>query len=385
VLRPQRALPADAVRPTRADVNLAHLRHNLRVMQRAAGDAKVWAVLKADGYGHGSKAVARTLERAGAHGVCVALLEEAIELREAGIRLPILVMGGYYGRAWGELIRHDLRAVVHDPAQVEALSDEARYSESKPVKIHLKIDTGMARLGVAPRDVPVVGEIIRRSPGVMLEAVMTHFACADSWDTESIERQLDLFEESCTALRKLGLSIPLRHAANSAATLKSPRARLDIVRPGIALFGVEPHEGSCPELKPVMRVYTEIVALRDLQPGMAAGYGATWRAARPSRIATIPMGYADGLSRALSNRGFVLVRGKRAPIVGNVSMDMAMLDVTEVPEARVGDECVVLGSQRGPWGEASIRADEIARELGTIPWEVLTSVSRRVPRFYREP
>jgi alanine racemase len=313
------------------------------------------------------------------------LLEEAIELREAGIRLPILVMGGYYGRAWGELIRHDLRAVVHEPSQIQSLSDEARYSESEPVKIHLKIDTGMARLGVAPRDVPAVGELIRRSPGVVLEAAMTHFACADSWDTESIERQLDLFDESCTALRKVGLSIPLRHAANSAATLKSPRARLDIVRPGIALFGVEPHEGSCPELKPVMRVYTEIVALRDLQPGMAAGYGATWRASRPSRIATIPMGYADGLSRALSNCGFVLVRGKRAPIVGNVSMDMAMLDVTEIPEVGIGDECVVLGSQRGPGGEAGIHADEIARELGTIPWEVLTSISRRVPRFYREP
>jgi alanine racemase len=157
------------------------------------------------------------------------------------------------------------------------------------------------------------------------------------------------------------------------------------VRPGVALFGVEPHEGSCPELKPVMRVSTEILALRELEVGMATGYGATWRAARPSRIATVPMGYADGLSRGLSNRGHVLVRGFRAPIVGNVSMDMAMLDVTDVPDVRIGDECVVLGSQRGPAGEGSIFADEIARELGTIPWEVLTSISRRVPRFYREP
>ena len=385
VLRPQRALPADAVRPTRAEVNLAHLRHNLRVMQRAAGDAKVWAVLKADGYGHGSKAVARTLERAGVSGVCVALLEEAVELREAGIRLPILVMGGYYGRAWGELVRHDLRAVVHEPSQIQALSDESRFAGAEPVKIHIKIDTGMARLGVSLKDVPAVGELIRRSPGVVLEAAMTHFACADTGDTESIEHQLDLFDESCAELLKLGLTIPLRHAANSAATLKTPRARLDIVRPGLALFGVEPHQGACPELKPVMRVSTEVLALRDLEVGMATGYGATWRATRPSRIATIPMGYADGLSRGLSNRGHVLVRGERAPIVGIVSMDMAMLDVTDIPDVRIGEECVVLGSQRGPRGEDRISAEEIARELGTIPWEVLTSVSRRVPRFYREP
>ncbi len=385
VLRPQRALPADAVRPTRAEVNLAHLRHNLRVMQRAAGGARVWAVLKADGYGHGSKAVARTLERAGASGVCVALLEEAVELREAGIRLPILVMGGYYGRAWGELVRHDLQPVIHEPSQVLALSEEVRYSGSEPVKIHLKIDTGMARLGVAPKDVAAIGKLIQSSPGVKLEAAMTHFACADSWDTDSIERQLDLFDGACAELRREGLEVPLRHAANSAATLKSERSRLDIVRPGIALFGVEPHQGACPELKAVMRVSTEVIALRDLEVGMATGYGATWRAERPSRIATIPMGYADGLSRGLSNRGFVLVRGRRAPIVGTVSMDMAMLDVTDIPGVRVGDECVALGAQRGPAGEDSIYADEIARDLGTIPWEVLTSVSRRVPRFYREP
>lgn len=214
---------------------------------------------------------------------------------------------------------------------------------------------------------------------------MTHFACADSWDTHSIEQQLDQFDAACATLRQAGVPVPLRHAANSAATLRSPRSRLDIVRPGIALFGIEPQAGSCPELRPVMRVRTEVLALRDLAPGMSVGYGATFRATRPSRIATVPMGYADGLSRGLSNRGHLLVRGRRVPIVGAVSMDMTMIDVTDVPGVRVGDECVVLGSQRGPSGESTIRADEIARELGTIPWEVLTNVSRRVPRFYREP
>jgi alanine racemase len=385
VLRPQRAVPSDAVRPTRAEVNLANLRHNLRVIQRTAGGAGVWAVLKADGYGHGAKAVARTLERAGATGICVALLEEGIELRQAGIKLPILVTGGYYGRAWGELLRNDLTPVVHDPRQVEAIAEEVRFSGAEPLAIHVKVDTGMARLGAMPRDVPAMAGAIQRFPEVRLEGLMTHFACADSLDAESIDHQLDLFDQATASLKSLGLSPALRHAANSAALLKSPRSRLDVVRPGIALFGVPPHPGLSSELRPVMQVRTEIVALREITSGQSVGYGATWTAARQSRIATIPMGYADGLSRALSNRGELLVRGKRVPIAGAVSMDMTMLDVTEVDGVAVGDECMVLGSQKGPHGQDSIGAAEIASRLGTIPWEVLTDVSRRVPRFYREP
>jgi alanine racemase len=385
VLRPQRALPSEAVRPTRAEVNLAHLRHNLRVLQRAACGAPVWGVLKADGYGHGAKAVARTLERAGAAGICVALLEEAVELRQAGIRVPILVMGGYYGRAWGELLRHELTPVVHDPGQVEALAQEVRYSGGVPVGVHLKVDTGMSRLGALPRDLPAVAAALGRYPEVQLHGLMTHFACADEGELELIDAQLDLFDDATRQLQGLGFGARVRHAANSAALLRSARARLDLVRPGIALFGVEPAAGLSGELRPAMRVRTEIVALRDVPAGQAVGYGATYVAERPTRIATIAMGYADGLSRALSNRGEVLVAGRRAPIAGVVSMDMTMIDVTDIPAARVGDECVVLGAQKGPCGEDTISAEELARRLGTIPWEVLTSVSRRVPRFYREP
>jgi alanine racemase len=385
VLRPTRAVPADAVRPTRAEVNLANLRHNLRVMQRTAGGAEVWAVLKADGYGHGAKGVARTLERAGATGICVALLEEGIELREAGIRVPILITGGYYGRAFGEVLRHSLTPVLHDPAQVEELADEVRYSGAEPASVHVKIDTGMSRLGVLPRDVPKMAEMLARHPQVQVSGLMTHFACADGGDPDSIHAQLDLFDQASAALRKLGIDPPLRHAANSAAILQAPRAHLNVVRPGIALFGVEPRVGICKELRPVMQVRTELVAVREIPEGASVGYGATWTAKRTSRIATIPMGYADGLSRALSNRAELLVRGKRAPIAGVVSMDMAMLDVTEIDDVRVGDECVVLGSQKGPLGQDTISAEEIAGRLGTIPWEVLTDISRRVPRFYREP
>ena len=385
ILRPQRALPADAVRPTRAEVNLANLRHNLRVVERAADGRPVWAVLKADGYGHGAKGVARTLERAGARGICVALLEEGIELREAGIRIPILVTGGYFGRAWSEVVRHELTPVLHDPGQVEALAEEVRFSESGTVKAHVKIDTGMSRLGVNPSDVERLARVLTAHPEVRLDGLMTHFASADSDDLESIEAQLDRFDAATETLHRHGHVASVRHAANSAALLRCPRALLDLVRPGIALFGVEPREGMCKGLRSVMRVRSEIIALRDVPVGTSVGYGATWTASRPSRIATVPIGYADGLVRALSNKGALLVRGKRVPIVGAVSMDMTMIDVTDVTGAALGDECCALGPQKGPLGEDAITAEELARHLGTIPWEILTNVSRRVPRFYREP
>ncbi|HEX4478146.1 MAG TPA: alanine racemase [Polyangiaceae bacterium] len=384
VLRPKRALPNEAVRPTRAEINLAHLRHNLRVAERAS-QSPVWSVLKADAYGHGAKAVARTLERAGTAGICVALLEEAIELREAGIKLPIVVMGGYYGGAWGELLRHELTPIVYDAGQIEALADEVRFSGSEPLRVHLKVDTGMARLGVTPRAVMGVARALLRHPEVVMDGLMTHFACADSGETESVERQLDVFDHVTAELAKDGLTPRVRHAANSAAMFQVPRSHLDAVRPGLALFGVEPRPGMCAELRPAMRVRSEVVALRDLDAGDSAGYGATWTASRASRVATVPLGYADGLSRAVSNKGHLLVRGKRAPIVGAVSMDLTMIDVTDVPGVDLRDEVVAIGPQRGPLGADEITIAELAEQMGTIPWEVLTNVSRRVPRFYREP
>jgi alanine racemase len=384
VFQPRRAVPSDAVRPTRAEVNLANLRHNLRVAERAAG-VPVWAVLKADAYGHGAKAVARTLERAGAAGICVALVEEGIELRDAGIRAPILIMGGYYGDAWGELLRHRLTPVVHDVDQLAALVEEVRFQSAAPIPIHVKIDTGMARLGLLPHQVPELAERLSRASEVEFEGVMTHLACADSGEALTLDEQLDRFDRALATFQSLGLSPKLRHAANSAALFKSPRSRLDLVRPGVSLFGVEPAPGLSSELRPVMRLSSEIVALRNLPAGEPVGYGATFRTTRPSTIATIPVGYADGLSRSLSNKGQVLVRGRRAPIAGIVSMDMTMIDVTDIPGVSLRDECVVLGRQRGVLGDDTISAQELASSLGTIPWEVLTSVSRRVPRFYREP
>lgn len=417
IARPRRAAPADAVRPTRAEINLANLRHNLHVLERAiaassrpngreashgpgaagaqvARPAAIWGVLKADGYGHGAPAVARTLERAKIGGICVALLEEALELRAAGIRVPILVMGGYFGvhrDGIEELLAHELTPVVYDPSQLTRLAAVVRAERpGEQVGVHLKVDTGMARLGARPSELDQLFEAVAAHPEVRVDGLMTHLACADGDDASVTQEQLRHFDEATRRARAAGLTIRLRHASNSAATLRFPEARLDVVRPGIALFGVGPEEAGsaralASELRPVMRVRSEIVALRTLEAGERVGYGHTWAAPSRSVIATVPMGYADGLSRQLSNRGHALVRGRRAPIVGTVSMDLVMLDVTHIPGAVIRDEAVFLGAQDGPLGHDAITAREIADHTGTIPWEVLTSISRRVPRFYREP
>ncbi len=382
VNRPRRAAPADAVRPTRAEVSLPALRKNLRVIRAAAGDARVWGVVKADAYGHGAPAVARTLERAGLDGFCVALLEEGIELREAGIQADVLVMGGHYGQAWGELLEAKLTPVVYDAAQVEGLARAARYEGHERVRAHLKIDTGMARLGARPADLDAILDAFVRFPELELFGLMTHLACADD-DTPATEAQLALFDELTLRVRRAGFSPTVRHAANSAG-LFSTRGVFDAVRPGIALFGVSPRRAPVEGLAPVMRIRSEIAAVRDVSPGEHAGYGWTFTATRPTRLATVPMGYADGLPRALSNKGHLLVRGRRAPIAGTVSMDMVMIDVTDIPGAAPRDEAMILGAQQGPLGRDEISAQEIADHAGTIAYEILTNVSRRVPRFYRE-
>ena len=390
VMKMKRAAPADAVRPTRAEIDLGALRKNVAVLKRAAGTAEVWAVLKADGYGHGAPAVARTLDRAGADGFCVALLEEAIELREAGIGKPILVMGGYYGRAFDEVIHRKLTPVIYDRAHLEGFAQLVRARGlDQPISVHLKIDTGMARLGVRLPQLASFTEHLEKTPEVRVSGLMTHLASADAESMESLEEQAALFEQATQLLAERGIKPSVRHAANSAALLRQA-ARFDVVRPGVAAFGISPFaQGStvhdARELTMAMRVRTEVIDLRTLEPGEAVGYGSTWRAARPTQVATVPMGYADGLARSLSNRGHALVRGKRASYIGAISMDLAMLDVTDHQGVTLRDEVVVLGHQEGPLGKDFLSAQELAAHSGTIAWEVLTHISRRVPRFYREP
>jgi len=392
VFRPRRALPTDVVRPTRAEVNLSHLRHNLHVLRRVT-QVPIWGVLKADAYGHGAKAVGRTLERAGMDGICVALVEEGVELREAGLTCPILVMGGYYGDAYRELSHFGLTPVLVDRGQVEALGRAASASGIR-AKMHVKLDTGMSRLGVREDEWSRFADAIGSASSLELAGVMTHFARADDASPDALSEPLTAFARGIRGLLQHGLPDAPTHAAGSAALLRSRESHLSLVRPGISLFGVDPlpkgvqrlaAAADIGQLKPVMSVHSRIVASRRLRPGDAVGYGGTFRATRPTEVATIPIGYADGLDRALSNRGAVLVRGARAPIVGVVSMDMTTVDVTDVPGAEIGDEVVLLGSQKYGERTDTITAEEIAGWMGSIAWEALTNISRRVPRFYRQP
>ncbi|MCA9620041.1 MAG: alanine racemase [Myxococcales bacterium] len=405
VIRPRRAPPSEAARLTRAEIDLAAVRHNhhelaaiLRTDAEAAGRAptELWGVLKADAYGHGATQIGVTLERAGVAGLCVALLEEGLELRGAGVSVPILVMGGYWGRRRDSveaLIEANLTPVVYDEAQLTGLASALAYVRGvrATYPVHLKLDTGMGRLGVRPEGLGGMIQALRQHPAIVVEALMTHLACADDDDLADTREQLALFDRLTADLAAAGHPVKRRHAANSAAMLRLPEAQHELVRIGVALYGVHPCPTAPmagrpqPRLRPAMKVVTEVVALRDLEPDERIGYGHTWRAPRRSRIATLAMGYADGLDRALSNRGHVLIQGARAPIVGTVSMDLTMVDVTDLPGVAVRDEVVVLGNQSGRFGRDAITADEIAALTGTISWECLTSISRRVPRFYRHP
>ena len=389
VFRPRRALPTDVVRPTRAEVDLAALRDNVRALRNVTGQAGVYAVLKADAYGHGAKAVARTLERAGVDGISVALVEEGVELREAGIGCPVLVMGGYYGHAYRELTHFQLTPVLQSVDELRILGEEAARSGSPAKPVHLKVDTGMARLGVREADWPGFARALSETPALQFEGLMSHLASADHADPLALDEPLRLFEAATEIFSQAGQMPRVRHMANSAATLRDTRSHYDFVRAGIALFGVDPLEAGAPRatadsvrLRPVMSLKSRVVALRTLKPGDTVGYGGRFVAQRPTVIATVPVGYADGLSRAVSGRGAFLVRAQRAPIAGVVSMDMTALDVTDIAGVQVGDDVVLLGSQKFEKTEASLSALDLAGWSQTIPWEVLTNISRRVPRFY---
>jgi alanine racemase len=378
-LRPRVTSAQESLRPTRAEIDLDALVHNLAVVRAEAGASRVLAVVKADAYGHGVVPVVARLAAEGVAAFGVALAEEGLELREAGIDAPILVLNGVYAGAHREVLEAGLTPVVHDLDTVHAF---ARAAGGASFGFHLEVDTGIARLGVPVSGLTPFLDGLGRVPGARVDGLLTHFASADGDDAFTRE-QLRLFAEARAALAARGHTPRIVHAANSAGLFRHGEARFDMVRPGLALFGVRAWPARAGHdalpLRPTMRLRTEVIALRELPVGAPVGYGGTFRAARTTRIATVPVGYGDGLLRALSNRGEMLVHGVRAPIVGNVSMDLTTLDVTDVPGVAVGDEVVILGAQR----DAVIGAEDLARAAGTIPYEVLTNVSRRVPRFYR--
>jgi alanine racemase len=337
------------------------------------------AVVKADGYGHGAVPVARTAVSSGAEWLGVALVEEGVKLRRAGLCVPILVLGAIVPEAAEEVVRHHLTVSVSTWELALALNQAARASGQK-AGIHIKVDTGMARIGLAPRDVlPFVEQIVRLKH-LFVEGIYSHFASADEAGEPSTQRQLSEFKGVIAHLEARRVRIPLRHMANSAATIDLPESHLDMVRPGITIYGLYPSRevSHCLALVPAMALTTRVVFLKEVPEGTSVSYGRTFFTRRTSRIATLPIGYADGYPRQLSNQGAVLVRGRRAPVVGRVCMDMTMIDVTDIPDASVGDEVVLFGRQLG--NEVSV--DEIAEKSGTINYEITCRITKRVPRRY---
>lgn len=369
------------IRPTRAEIDLGALEQNYRAVRRWAPGLEVLAMVKANAYGHGAPAVAHQLEEAGVRLLGVALVEEGLELRNAGVRAPILVMGGSYQGGYEVMVERGLTATVFREDQVDALAAAARRA-GRTVAAHLKVDTGMGRLGASMDELPGVLDRLRRHPEIRLEGLASHFASADVEGAPQTRAQLERWEVARGAVEAAGFRPELRHLSNSSALLGLPEARrgdlFNLARPGLALYGLSPAPWleDRAALSPVLSWKTGIVHLKEIPAGASISYGATWTAPRPSRIATLPVGYADGYWRAYSNRAQVLVRGRRAPVVGRVCMDMCMVDVTDVPGAAVGDEVVLIGRQEGE----AISASELAKIAGTIHYEVLCGVGARVPR-----
>jgi alanine racemase len=362
------------LRPTYALVDLNRFERNVEVIARSLPEgARLVAVLKADGYGHGAVELAKRLTADRVAMIAVALLEEALELRRAGIKLPLFVLGPLSKAQIVIALDNGVTIGVVGPEELAFVCEVAR---ERDVAIHLKLDSGMGRMGIVESELPRVIEIIRATPRLRIDGIYTHFANADDANDPFTEIQIANYDRMLAVLREAGIAAPLHHFANSAATLRGLVRPGDFARVGIAMFGPAPITIATGTIEPVLRWRTEIMRLKELPAGHAIGYGTTFHTTRPSRIATLPVGYADGYSRLLSNNAEVLVRGQRAPVVGRVSMDLVTIDVTDVSHATLGDEVTLLGD--------GITAEELAAKSQTISYEVFCRISARVPRMYTE-
>jgi alanine racemase len=367
-------------RPTVGEVDLGALEFNYRqIKKRIPGDVKLLAVVKADAYGHGSVPISLRLEKLGVEYLGVAIPEEGVELRRGGVKTPILVLGGIFGGEVDQIFRFRLTPVIFRKDSLRILSREAERRKRK-VKVHLKVDTGMGRLGVPLNLWPDFLREVTRFPRIETEGILSHFAMKDE-EKDFTQNQWKAFQEAVTAAQELGIGCPYLHMANSATLTAFPAYSARLVRPGIMLYGSYPAPTfrSLIPLKPVMTLKTHIHFLKSVPLGTRISYGGMFKAKRKSLIATLPIGYADGYSHHLSNRGEVLIHGKRAPVVGNVCMDFIMVDVTHIPRVSVGDEVILMGRQ----GKEQITPEEIAEKIDSISYEVLCSIGKRVPRVYK--
>jgi alanine racemase len=395
-------------RPNWAEVSLSALRHNFRVLQQHVGaDVTICAVVKCNAYGHGVEECAPVLEEAGAKWFGVTSTDEGIVLREVGITGRILVMCGLYSGEEEEALRHALTPAVFRLEQAKALAKAVtRQGLKRPAAIHLKIDTGMGRLGIPLSQLESFAQGVKRLPEIELEGVFSHLASSEILDDQETSRQIERFTTALQTLAEHGLRPSVRHLANSGAVLARPNTWHNFVRPGLALYGYEQApshaDGSAAAevaslpLKPVLAWKTHIIGLRDVPAGQALGYGGAYVTRAPARIAVVSVGYGDGLSRKVSTlagmnvessagdpllgRGKVLLRGQRAPMVGRISMDLTLVDVTQIPGAAIGDEVVIIGHS----GPQEISAVDLARSSDTVVYETLCNLSKRVPRRHAE-
>lgn len=338
----------------------------------------MFPVIKANAYGHGAGAVARRLEAEGVATLCVAIPEEGLELRRSGINVPILCLGAVEPSQIAPAVRSRITLTLYSPDQLEIFESCAR-SAGIPVHFHLKVDTGLNRLGIGPEDLGPFLEKMKSCRSVVLSGVFSNLANADRPGEASNSAQGERLAAAAAAVRAAGHDPRPVHLANSAGLLYHPALRFDAVRPGILLYGVRPGPGdSGPGFSPVLSLKTRVLRVRNVPAGTAAGYSATWTSTRDSRLATLAIGYDDGLSRSLSGKGEVLIGGRRAPLVGAISMDLSVADVTDCGEVEAGDEAVLIGSQ----GEERIGAAELAERAGTIPWEIFCGIGRRVARVH---
>jgi alanine racemase len=382
-----------ATRPTWAEVSLASLRQNLRVVAKHTGaGVTVCAVVKADAYGHGAVECSRALEAEGAKWLGVTSLDEAIPLRDAGIRSRILLMTGFWRGEESEIVRLGLTPTVWEPWHIESLEMAAAggtvANRTMPPAVHLKVDTGMGRLGVSLEELPAVLKALKAAPHLLLEGLSTHLASSEIMDAPSVGEQERRFEEALRMVRAAGFVPDLVHMANTSALISRRETWNNLVRPGVALYGYYlPFQRAGREVsggtlrlpvKPVLTWKTRILSMRNFAANQALGYGGTYVTKAPAHVAVLPVGYADGYNRQLSNRGRVIVRDHYAPIIGSISMDLTLVDVTGIPEVAVGDEVILLGARDG----LSVDALEHARLANSSPYEILCNISKRVPRRY---
>jgi len=362
-----------------AEIDLDAFSANLRRIRFLAGEGKgVMAIVKANAYGHGAVPVAWHLASQGARALGGGDSQEAMELRRAGISIPIVILGAIVHGELADVVANDIAVTVHSMERVRVLAREARRARRR-VSVHLKVDTGMGRLGCAPQLAASVARLIADQEFLSFDGLCTHFSHAGPGGEEFTARQISTFEEVSRAIARAGIPVPPRHAAASAGILRGAAPHLDLVRPGLALYGIPPAPGLGEGLRPVLSLKTQVIFLKDFGPGTPVGYERTHVTARRSRIATLPVGYNDGYPWRLSGRGEVVIRGRRAPVVGRVSMDYLCVDVGHIPGVMVGDEAVLIGGGGGD----EVTVTELAARAGTIAHEILTRLGRRVVRVYR--